>query len=182
MEQTRIYIYDKISGVESVLGQYQLPFNMCLSIDESKDTCKIVALSNRKQYIEPNTIVRLEGFSDLWWVVKKDNVQRHDNDFDFLYEHRISLEGAFEILNARDLTSCGFNTNRYTINEFVERLFKLSDFEYQTTFDSNDVLDYNKMVDYIKTFENYTLASALKEFFNGYNCVPKLKFAIQMVF
>lgn len=178
MEQTRFYIYDKISGQESVVGQYQLPFNMGLGLDESKDSCKVVILSNRKDYIEPYTICRLEGFSNLWWVVKKDSVVRHDNDFNFLYEHRLNLEGAIELLNARDLTSCGFNTNRYTIAEFVARLFALSDFEYSCSTNFNNVLSQDEKVDYIKTFENYTLASALKEFFNGYNCIPKLSFNV----
>lgn len=178
MAQTRVYIYDKISGVESVIGEYQLPFNIGIGLDESKDSCKIIILSNRKDYIEPYTILRLEGFSNLWYIVKKDSVVRHNNDFDFLYEHRLNLEGAIELLNARDLTSCGFNTDRYTIGEFIERLFSLSDFEYNVSINFNSVLSENEKVSYLKTFENYTLASAIKEFLNGYNCIPKLRFNV----
>ena len=176
MATSKVYSYQNL--VENVFGYYQSNFNFDLALDETKDSAKIIVLSMSDTILTPNTIVRLEGI-DFWWCVKKDTRQRVMSDNGFLYEHTFELQGAFEILNSRDLISCGFNTDHYSVASSLHRLINLSDFELPVDINYNGIIDKNKTVDYIKTYENYTLASAIKEFLSGYNCIPKMSFAVE---
>lgn len=154
-------------------------FNMGFVIDGTKDTTKVQAFSyTRSEILKPNTLCLHEN-TNTWWIVNKDKVEKIINDNGtFVYIHNLQLEGAIELLNARDLTDSGFNQKTYTIEQLILRLFKLSSFEISAiTIDAGAILDTSKRVDYIKTFENYTLLSALREFLDGYNCAAKLSFA-----
>lgn len=180
MEHDRLYFWDYIGskGTKNLLGEIQTNFNMGLSIDGSKDTCKVECFSfDYDSPIKPYSVVLHEN-TNTWWIVSKDKVERLPNESGFLYKHSIQLEGAIELLNARDLTDCGFYQNMYTIDEFTKRLFNLSTFEFGGNISINygNNIDPNKVVDYIKSFENYTLLSALREFFDGYNLAVKLSF------
>lgn len=176
MATSKVFIYKKESDFAQVeFGSYQSNFNMCLTIDETKDSAKVLVLTRNTDILKPNTIVRLEGIN-AWWCVKKDTRQRHESEGNYLYEHTIELQGAFEILNSRDLINCGFNVDHYNVGQFLDRLVSLSSFELPISFDYGTSLGSTKIVDFLKTFENYTLASAIKEFLNGYNCIPKMIF------
>lgn len=169
-----VYYFDKKSPFSKhLLGELQCDFNMSFALDEGKDSCKIVILSFVKKEIEPNTIVLLES-TNTWWCVQEDNVIRHENEQETLYEHNIKLVGAIELLNSRDLTDCGFNSERYTVSQFLSRLSKLSDTERNIYFNLGANISGSERVNYLKTFQNYTTLSAIKEFFNGYNCIPKM--------
>lgn len=173
---SKVYAYSFDNNYQGfVFGNYQSGFNFSLTLDETKDSCKIIVYSNNDTILKPNTIIRLENI-DAWWCVKKDTRQARMNESGYFYEHTLELQGAFEILNSRDLISCGFNTDHYTIEQVLTRLFSLSDLGFEINIDYNNVIYKDKVVDYIKTFENYTLASAIKEFLSGYNCIPKLEF------
>ena len=183
MEHDRLYFWDYIgsNGTRTLLGEIQTNFNMGLSIDGSKDTCKVECFTRLiADPIKPYSVCQHEN-TGTWWIVGKDKVERYVDESGYLYKHSIQLEGAIELLNARDLTDCGFYQNMYTINEFAKRLVKLSTFELKgndVTFSYGNDLDGNKVVDYIKSFENYTLLSALREFFDGYNMSVKLWFSV----
>lgn len=180
MAHDRLYYWNKISFSETrtLLGEIQTNFNMGFSINGDKDTCKVVCLSYYiDESIKPYTLVWHEN-TNTWWIVANDKVERYPNETGFVYKHIIQLEGAIELLNARDLTDCGFYQNTYTINDFIKRLFKLSTFEFGSNIgvEYNGNMDKDLNVDYIKSFENYTLLSAVREFLDGYNCSAKLIF------
>lgn len=174
MATSKVYYYD---FNEHIFGEYQSGFNFNLVLDETKDSAKVIVLTKKEEILKPNTIVRLEGI-DFWWCVKKDTRQRHLNEVGYEYEHTLELQGAFEILNSRDLINCGFNTDRHAVGDFLIRLINLSSYELPVNFDFGNYLESGKVVDYLKTFENYTLASAIKEFLSGYNCLPKMTFVL----
>ena len=187
MKRDNIYIFDKLTFIGSVLGEIQADFNMSFVIDGTKDSCKLIVTNYSDIEIEPYSII-YHPKTMTWWIVSHDKIERYANEFDsedeptYLYSHNLELFGAIELLNARDLTDCGFNDNTYTISEFILRLFSLSSFEYDysnpiflNTIDSNFL---NKKVNFIKTFENYTLLSALREFLDAYNMVAKLDFSV----
>ena len=177
MTNDYLYIFDKITKKSTNLGEIQSGFNMSFVIDGTKDSAKVIVWSWSGEEVEPYTIAWHKN-TDTWWVVSSDNVERTLNEEGFLYIHTLTLVGAIELLNARDLTDCGFNDNTYTINQFITRLFHLSTFEYNITFaGGTDINFLNKNVDFIKTFENYTLLSALRELLDAYNMYPKLTFA-----
>lgn len=178
MNKDLLYIFDKKSPyARQELGEIQSGFNMSLVIDGTKDSQKVLVLSYNGDEIEPNTIC-WHGKTNTWWIVSHDKVERHLNDGGtFIYHHSLQLEGATELLNARDLTDCGFNQGEYTIYQFIKRLFSLSNFEFELIF-SGVNYDFREIkVDFVKTFENYTLLSALRELLDGYNMCPKLSFA-----
>ena len=170
-----IYYYDKTTFKQYEFGEIQTDFNMSKVIDGTKDSCKINVVLYQEKEITPNTIVWHKA-TNTWWIVGNDKVGRYENESGWYFKHELQLEGAIELLNARDLTDIGFNANRYTISSFIDKLFMCSNFEYPIIINYNGNLSHNKIVDYIKTFENYTLLSALREFLDGYNCVAKLSF------
>lgn len=179
MERDLIYVFDKLTFIGTQLGEIQSDFNMSFVIDGTKDSFSCVVWSFQESEIEPYTII-YHPKTETWWIVSHDKVERYMNDSGFYYVHNLELLGAIELLNARDLTDCGFNDNTYTVQDFILRLFKLSNFEYNYNaeyfFQANDNF-LNKNVDFIKTFENYTLLSALREFLDAYNMSAKMSFS-----
>ena len=173
----KVYIfnkYDPYMGYE--LGEIQTGFNMSFVIDGNKDSTKLIVRSFSGDEVEPYTILLHEN-TNTWWCVSNDKVERYTNESGYVYVHNLTLCGAKELLNARDLTDCGFNQKRYTIDDFIKRLFKLSKFEFipLTINYGNNLYAYD-YVKYVKTFENYTILSALREFLDAYNCDFKLTF------
>lgn len=179
MARDIMYYFDKKSPfARHELGEIQSDFNMGLTIDGDKDSMQVQVHNFDVKAVEPNTILYHDA-TDTWWIVRKDSVKRYANEKDYYYIHNLSIQGAINLLNARDLTDCGFNDRTYTIEQFIRRLFKLSTFEFPNlyiTFGNN--IDSEKIANYVKSFENYTLLSALREFLNGYNCDAKLDFSI----
>ena len=181
MARDIVYYYDKKSPYQQhELGEIQTDFNFSAVIDGTKDSCQVIVLSFDEPAIEPYTIVKLNTLG-LWYIISEDKVERYLNENgSFVYKHQLSLLGAKELLNARDLTDCGFYQNRYTIDDFIRRIIKLSSFEFPYTieYSSNGslLLDQTKVVDYIKTYQNFTPLSALRDFFDGYNCTFRLDF------
>ena len=177
MEKDLVYVFDKNTKVGVALGEVQSNFNMSYVVDGTKDSCKIEVQSFQEAEIEPYTIV-LHKKTFTWWIVSHDKVERRANDSGYIYTHNLQLQGAIELLNARDLTDCGFNEGFYSVQDFLFKLFMLSDIEFPLTrinFDADQTF-LDKRVDFIKTFENYSLLSAIREFLNGYNCDCKLFF------
>ena len=172
-----VYIYDKETYAQSELGEIQKDFNISPTIDGTKDSFKMSVFNFSGIEVEPQSIIQHRA-TKTWWVVKHDKVTRYMHENGFLYEHELQLNGAIELLNARDLTDSGFNQNRYTIGSFFNRLIKHSNFDFKNNFSivTNNNIVLTKKVDYLKTFENYSPLSALREFLDGYNCSIKLTF------
>lgn len=176
MTKDIIYIYDKLTRVESELGEIQSDFNIGLTINGDKDSCKVIVWSYSGSEIEPNSICYHKK-TNTWWIVKNDKVERLLSENGFVYVHNLQLIGAIELFNVRDLTDCGFNQNTYTVLEFIRRLLSLSSLEINCSSIVGDSNFSNKKVDYVKTYENYTLLSALRDFLDGYNMCAKLNFS-----
>ena len=144
-----LYIFDKgKNGTRHLLGEIQSNFNMSFVIDGTKDSAQVVVLGFQESEIEPYTICWHEK-TDSWWIVSADKVERFPNDDgNLVYLHKLKLLGAIELLNARDLTDCGFNDNTYTIRQFITRLFSLSTFEHTLDIYSPILDTYNIKVDF----------------------------------
>ena len=181
-----IYYFDKIPTLiggnlrylRHEYGEIQTNFNMGLVMDGTKDSCQVVVQNDIREELKPNTIIYQES-TDTWWIVKQDTSKRYASENGSLWKHTIKLFGLLEIFNARDLIVCGFNKNRYTISEVLNRLISLSDIEYSVVFDLYPYVNGDQKMTYLKTFDNYTPASALKELFNGMNCELKATFTTQ---
>lgn len=176
MAQDLMYYFDKKSPYQRhELGEIQTDFNMSLTIDGEKDSMQVQVFGFESNEIKPNTIL-YHSATNTWWVVKRDIVKRNAHEKGYFYTHNLTISGAIDLLSVRDLTDCGFNDKAYTIDQFIKRLFGLSTFEFSLSIDYGNNVDQNKLVDYVKQFENYSLLSALREFLNGYNCDAKLTF------
>ena len=173
-----VYIFDKITRKRTLLGEIQANFNMSQVIDGSKDSATILVWSYIDFKIEPYTILWHEN-TNTWWVVSHDKIERYENENGALWVHNLDLLGAIELCNARDLTDCGFNDKTYTRGEFINRLIGLSTLEYD--FEISTELALQPKVDFLKTFENYTLLAALREFLDAFNSCVKLTFTTQVI-
>lgn len=162
-----------------LLGEVQQGFNMAFTLDGTKDSVNFQVVSYEKNILEPYTII-YHASTETWWIVSNDKTKRYMNENGYMYVHELECLGAVELLNARDLTDCAFRSNKYTIESLTKRLVSLSNMEFNVVYIYND-LDKTQVVDYVKTFENYTLLSALREFYNGYNCAVKLSFRLSNV-
>lgn len=176
-----VYYYSKLDFTKHELGEIQTGFNLSFVVDGTKDSAKIVIISFQEIEVEPNTIIYHEK-SNSWWIISNDKVERYQYENKPIYKHTLTLNGAIDLLNARDLTDCGFYQNKYTIRDFFFRLLELSNLEFAhkegftISLEGHNLINLDKVVDYIKTFENYTLLSAIREFFDAYNIVCKLRF------
>lgn len=172
-----IYYFDKVRPYNRHrYGEIQQnSYNMSFVIDGTKDSTKIIVINFEREELKPNTIVWLEK-TNTWWIVDKDRVERHTHENKPIYKHEIQLLGAIDILNARDLTNCGFNRERYTIGQMLNRLISLTDFEFETIFVYGSVLNSEIVYNYVKSFDNYSPLSAIREICDGFNCVPKMTF------
>jgi len=177
MAKNDVYYYDKNTLQGYLLGEVQDNFNISFVIDGTKDSAKFIVYSfNQVDEIEPYTILWHNG-TNTWWVVSHDKVEKYVNESGYLFKHELQVLGLIELLNARDLTDCGFYANNYTISSFLDRLLKLSNLEFYDNLPltiNSPSLDLEKNIDYTKTFENYTLLNALRELFDGYNCAIKM--------
>jgi len=181
-----IYYFDKtptlVGGnlryVRHIYGEIQTNYNMNLVIDGTKDSSQVIVYNTIKEELKPYTIVYFDS-TDTWWIVKQDTSKRYAIENGSLWQHTIKLFGLLEIFNARDLTVCGFNKDRYTIKQVLDRLISMCDIEYQVVFDLYPYVDGSQKMTYLKTFDNYTPSSALKELFNGMNCQIKATFTTQ---
>ena len=182
MTHDYIYYYDKNKN-RHLLGELDISgngFNQGYSLSTPHSFKANVYSYELSEQLTAFTICWHEN-TNTWWIISKDQVRRNYHEFGFLYEHSIQFVEAIELLNARDLTDCGFNQNRYTIYQFIVRLFSLSAFEFGTpTIVSGNAnvqnVDLSQIVDYVKSYENYSLLSALRDFLGGYNIKPMLTF------
>lgn len=166
---------DGLKSKRYYFGEIQNNFNMSFVGDGTKDSAKVIVFNFDSKELDPLTICWLES-TNTWWVVKGDKVTRYANELGGYYQHDISIYGALEILNARDLTNCGFNANRYTLAQFLGRLTRRMDFELPITWVFGTYADLNQTVTYLKTFQNYTPMSAIRELYDGMNLYPKMTF------
>lgn len=175
-----LYYFDE-KFVRHELGEIQTSFNQSFVTDGTKDSCKMVVINFQKLEFMPYTIVWHKS-TNTWWIVGHDKVTRYTNENGtYIYKHELNLLGAVELLNARDLTDCGFYANQYEFGNYIQRLLNLSTFEFKNNYEFTErsyrhCKDFGKIVDYTKAFENYTLLSALREIFDGLNMSVKMYF------
>ena len=157
MARDVMYYYDrKPPFARHELGEIQSDFNMCIAIDGEKDSMQVQVWNYSENVVEPNTLL-YHSSTDTWWVVKRDNVKRYANETNYYYQHNLALNGAIDLLGSRDLTDCGFNDHTYTIEQFIRRLFKLSNFEFpRLSIGFGNNVDKDKIVDWFVYVEEFT--------------------------
>lgn len=172
-----LWIFDKVSLEKIVYGEFENNFSCSLTLDQSRDSAKIIVKNFDSNVVLPNTICYMPTLG-LWWIIANDNATRYASEESKGYwQHELQLLGAIEIFAHRDMINCGFNKDRYTLGTMLNRFNNLVDFELPISFDFT-YYNENENIGYIKAFENYTPLSAIKEICNGINAIPKLTFEI----
>ena len=111
-------------------GEEQIPYDISIVRDDTLSTCKIIVESDSNEPLEPATLLFL---NDEYWYVDSDKCTYRANKKS---THIINLVDITQILNDRFVEDCKFSQNRYTYENGIERLLKLSN--------SKDIsIDYN---------------------------------------
>lgn len=167
------YTLDYKAYKREYYGQVQSGYNFSFVLDGTKDSTQVVVYNHIDTELKPNTICYLEQ-TDTWWIVKSDKCEREQSEGNAIWKHTISLLGLVELLNNRDLTNCGFNVDRYTYKTMLDKILNLSSLEFNVSYDLYPYMNIDEKVNYLKTFDNYTTYSAIKELFEGLNLTPKM--------
>jgi len=89
------------------------------------------------------------------------------------YEHEIQLVEYLEFYAYRHLPNCAFAPNTYTLEQMLLRLFDIAKLsiavEYPTFLDKNKIMSFF-------SFENFTVANAIKNITRSINAIPKMIF------
>ena len=87
MEKDLMFYFDKKSPYERhELGEIQTNFNMCMTIDGTKDSLQVQVYGFVSSEIMPNTILWHKA-TNTWWIVKRDIVKRNANEKDYYYTY-----------------------------------------------------------------------------------------------
>ena len=159
------------------LGDCEKPFSYSDALNEKPATCKYVVNCAIADDLKKNTIL-YDGEILKYWVVVSDTSELTDTIGSVVtYKHTIECEEAFEFLNGTELPNCAFKSDRYTNTTFINRLFSISKFTIKTgiAYSGFTGMSANGTTKF-KSYDGYTLASAIRDIgrTNGY--IPKLTF------
>lgn len=167
-----ITIYDKIA--ETSLGTFACShtYSYADNLNEAPSGIKLKMYNGQRAPYDVNSIVYHDDTAS-WFVIKSDKTEAKLSGGTVVYDHELQLSEMFEWFNYKHLPTCAFSANRYTIDEMFDRLFHIAGLtitlEYPTFIDETQL---NKFF----SFENFTVASAVKAIAKSLNAIPKLRF------
>jgi hypothetical protein len=169
MTNGKLFGYDKLTNAQFEIGLILEPFSLSDNLNDMPSNMKVRIVNNEREEYEVNTVCFHEDFN-TWWVIKGDTSTYLKTGE---YEHELELVEYFEFFNYKHLVNCAFQKNQYTLDKMIKRIFRLGkvgtmNIEYA------GFIDKDKKNDFL-SFENFTVASALKTIARGVNAIPKLK-------
>lgn len=163
-----LYGFNKITNARFLIGEIENGFSLAENINGSPSNMKVIVVNAEREEYQINTIV-YHDHTDTWWVINNDTSLYLPNG---VYQHEIELIEGFEWFNYRTMIDCAFKKERYTLETLLERLFRISnidcDIEYANFIDKDFVMPFF-------AFNNFTIASALKQISGTILAIPKLK-------
>jgi hypothetical protein len=174
MPNGKITLYNKITNdplVElDIVGTFNIEDN--LNDTPSNAKFKVVTSDTYREEFEVNTIV-YHGDTDSWWVIKSDE-STYINTGE--YEHELQLVEYLEWFSYKHLPNCAFAPNTYTLEQMLNRLLILiggTKFPFMIEVIYPPFLDKDKIMPFM-SFENYTMANAIKNIARTINAIPKM--------
>jgi hypothetical protein len=163
-------LFDKVTNNLLVNLQILGTFNIEQNLNDTPSNMKIKAITNAsfREEFEVNTIAYHED-TNTWWVIKSDeSTYLHTGE----YEHEISLVEFLEFFAYRHLANCAFAPNTYTLDQMLKRIFRIGNvidvnFSYPTFLDKDKIMPF-------MSFENFTVANAIKNVARSLNAIPKM--------
>jgi hypothetical protein len=176
MSQGQLWLFSKLK----VDGTYPLnvalnivnTFNMEENLNDTPSNMKVKAITSNtyREEFEVNTIA-FHPDTTTWWVIKSDtSAYLHTGE----YEHEIELVELLEFYSYRHLPNCAFAPNTYTLDQMITRVFaigKQTDIAVVSPYPS--FLDSAKQMPFL-SFENFTIANAIKTIARSINAIPKV--------
>jgi hypothetical protein len=169
MPNGKLFGYNKLTNAQFEIGLIIEPFSLSDNLNDMPSNMKVRIVNNNREEYQVNTVCFHEDFN-TWWVIKADTSTYLKTGE---YEHELELVEYFEFFNYKHLITCAFKKDDYTFEQTVNRVFKLGGIvgfsvEYATFIDKDKKNDFF-------SFENFTVASALKTLARSVNAIPKLK-------
>jgi hypothetical protein len=150
-----------------ITGTFNIEDN--LNDTPSNAKFKTITTNTYREEFEVNTIAYHQD-TDSWWVIKSDE-STYINTGE--YEHEIQLVELLEFYSYKHLPNCAFAPNTYTLEQMLQRLFKIGK-QDDVALSFPTFLDKDKIMPFV-SFENYTIANAIKNIARAINAIPKLQ-------
>jgi hypothetical protein len=150
-----------------ITGTFNIEDN--LNDTPSNAKFKTVTTNTYREEFEVNTIAYHQD-TDSWWVIKSDE-STYINTGE--YEHELQLVELLEFYSYKHLPNCAFAPNTYTLEQMLQRLFKIGK-QDDVALSFPTFLDKDKIMPFM-SFENYTIANAIKNIARAINAIPKLQ-------
>jgi hypothetical protein len=163
-------LFDKVTNNLLVNLQILGTFNIEQNLNDTPSNMKIKAITNSsfREEFEVNTIAYHED-TNTWWVIKSDeSTYLHTGE----YEHEISLVEFLEFFAYRHLANCAFAPNTYTLDQMLKRIFRIGNV-VGVNYSYPAFLDKDKIMPFM-SFENFTVANAIKNVARSLNAIPKM--------
>ena len=178
MPNGKIRLYNKLTNATlvelDIVGTFNVEDN--LNDTPSNAKFKVVTTNTYREEFEVNTIAYHED-TDSWWVIKSDE-STYINTGE--YEHELQLVEFLEYYSYKHLPNCAFAPNTYTLEQMLERLFNIGK-QDDVALNFPSFLDEDKIMPFM-SFENYTIANAIKNIARSINAIPKMYVDITSTF
>jgi hypothetical protein len=169
MPNGKLFGYNKLTNAQFEIGLIIEPFSLSDNLNDMPSNMKVRIVNNNREEYQVNTVCFHEDF-DTWWVIKADTSTYLKTGE---YEHELELVEYFEFFNYKHLITCAFKKDDYTFQTIVERVLFLGKVS-SVNVEYAGFIDKDKKNDFF-SFENFTVASALKTLARSVNAIPKLK-------
>jgi hypothetical protein len=172
MANGTLKLYNKLNNSLLVSLDILGTFNIEDNLNETPSNMKVKVITSNtyREEFEVNTIAYHED-TNSWWVIKSDESTYMTTGE---YEHEIQLIEYLEFYSYRHLPNCAFAPNTYTLEQMLLRLFAIA--KLQVSVDYPNFLDKDKIMPFF-SFENFTVANAIKNISRSINAIPKLSFS-----
>jgi hypothetical protein len=169
--KTKSLVSGELHYTRSVALDITGTFNIEDNLNDTPSNAKFktVTTNTYREEFEVNTIAYHQD-TDSWWVIKSDE-STYINTGE--YEHEIQLVELLEFYSYKHLPNCAFAPNTYTLEQMLQRLFKIGK-QDDVALSFPTFLDEDKIMPFM-SFENYTIANAIKNIARSINAIPKLQ-------
>jgi hypothetical protein len=168
MPNGKIRLYNKLTNAQLVELDITGIFNIEDNLNDTPSNAKfkVVTDSTYREEFEVNTVI-YHADTNTWWVIKSDeSTYLHTGE----YEHEIQVVEYLEWYAYKHLPNCAFAPNTYDLEEMLTRLFAIAKLNVQFVFPA--FLDKDKTMPFM-SFENFTVANAVKNIARAINAIPK---------
>ena len=169
MPNGKIRLYNKLTNEAfpsdlDITGIFNIEDN--LNDTPSNAKFKVVTSNTYREEFEVNTVI-YHADTSTWWVIKSDeSTYLHTGE----YEHEIQVIEYLEWFAYKHLPNCAFAPSTYSLEQMLERVFKIAKLDVDLVFPA--FLDKDKIMPFM-SFENFTVANAIKNIARAINAIPK---------